>query len=114
MKLMEKARELGRELRDTEEFQELERMNEKFREDTSAQQLVQDVQEAQQVIQFSQQSGVQPTSEQIDSFNQKKETLETNITVRALMKAQDSFNEMMKEVNEAITEGMKGEEGAGE
>ena len=110
MELMEKAKELGRELRTTEEFQELERTNEQFREDADAQKLVQDVQEAQQALQFSQQTGVQPTEEQVNAFNQKKENLQTNITVRALMKAQDSFNEMMKEVNEAISEGMKGEE----
>lgn len=110
MELMEKAKELGRELRTTEEFQELERTNEQFREDAAAQKLVQDVQEAQQALQFSQQTGVQPTEEQVNAFNQKKENLQTNITVRALMKAQDSFNEMMKEVNEAISEGMKGEE----
>ena len=110
MELMEKARELGRALRTTETFQELERTNEQFREDEAAQQLVQAVQEAQQALQFSQQSGVQPTEEQINSFNEKKDTLQTNITVRSLMKAQDTFNEMMKEVNEAISEGMKGDE----
>ncbi len=109
MALMEKAKELGRELRSTEAFLELERTNNQFREDEAAQQLVQEVQEAQQALQFSQQSGVQPSEEQVNAFNQKKENLNTNITVRSLMKAQDTFNEMMKEVNEAISEGMKGE-----
>ncbi len=110
MVLLEKAKELGRELRSTEAFQELERTNEQFKVDAAAQQLVQEVQEAQQALQFSQQSGVQPSEEQVNAFNQKKENLNTNITVRSLMKAQETFNKMMEEVNEAISEGMKGEE----
>ncbi len=110
MVLLEKAKDLGRELRSTEAFQELERTNGQFKEDEAAQQLVQEVQEAQQALQFSQQSGVQPSEEQVNAFNQKKENLNTNITVRSLMKAQETFNKMMEEVNEAISEGMKGEE----
>lgn len=112
MNLLEKAKELGRELKKTEEYQELERTNQQMKEDPAAQQLIQDVQEAQQRLQFSQQSGIQPTQEQIADFNQKRETLNTNITVRALMKAQEDFNSMMKQVNDAITEGMQGEDEA--
>ena len=110
MTMLEKAKELGRELRNTEAFQELERTNNQFRGDETAQQLVKEVQEAQQALQFSRQTGVQPSEEQVNTFNQKKENLNMNITVRSLMKAQDTFNEMMKEVNEAISEGMKGVE----
>ena len=109
MGLMEKAKELGREIRNTDQYREMEKKGEHFREDDTAQQLVKEVQEAQQKLQFARQTGVQPTQEDVEDFNKKRETMHANASVAALIKAQEDFNNVMKEVNEAITEGIAGQ-----
>lgn len=109
MDLNEKAKELGQEIRKTDAYQELERAGENLKEDPQAQELIQQVQEAQRQIEFSQQAGVQPDQEQIEKFTQLREQMQTNITVKAFMKAQEDFNNIMKDINEAISEGVTGE-----
>ncbi|NLC10748.1 MAG: YlbF family regulator [Firmicutes bacterium] len=110
MTLIKKAKELGRQLKDTKEYQELERTGAQLREDTTAQQVIQEVQDAQQKIEFSQKAGVQPSQEQLTEFQQKRQGMQTNVTIRAFMKAQEDFNTVMKKVNDAISEGVKGED----
>ena len=110
LSLHEKARELGREIRETEEYKELERLGEKLKEDSEAQQLIQNVQEAQKNIEFAQQAGVQPSEDQTQEFNNLREQMQSNITVRSFMKAQEEFNNIMKEVNDSISKGMTNEE----
>jgi len=112
--LNEKAKDLGREIRKTDAYQELERAGENLKQDDQAQQLVQQVQEVQRQMEFSQQAGVQPDQQQMQQFAQLREQMQSNITVKAFMKAQEEFNNVMKEVNEAISEGVTGESEEGE
>ncbi len=114
MDLNEKAKDLGREIRKTDAYQELERAGENLKQDDQAQQLVQQVQEVQRQMEFSQQAGVQPDQQQMQQFAQLREQMQSNITVKAFMKAQEEFNNVMKEVNEAISEGVTGESEEGE
>ncbi len=109
MAINEKAKDLGKEIRETPEYQELERTGENLKADSSAQQLIQDVQEIQRQIEFAQQSGVQPDQEQVAKFNDLREQMHANISVRNFMKAQEEFNSIMKSVNDAISEGITGE-----
>jgi len=112
--LFEKAKELGNQIRETQEYQELERCSESLKEDSEAQQIIQNVQEAQNSIEFSQKAGVEPSEDQNNQFNQLREQMMANLTVRNYMKAQEEFNNMMKQVNEAISTGITGESGAEE
>lgn len=109
MSVMEKARDLGKEIRNTEQYQELERVSENMQEDTEASQMIKEVQELQQQIQFAQQSGVQPSEDQIQQFNDLKSKMDTNLTIQAYAKAQNDFSQFMQEVNSAISEGINPE-----
>ncbi len=109
MSVMEKAKDLGKEIRSTEQYQELERVSENMQEDTEASQMIQEIQELQQQIQFAQQSGVQPNEEQIQQFNNLKSKMDTNLTIQAYAKAQNDFSQFMQEVNSAISEGINPE-----
>lgn len=109
MTILEKAKELGRELRNTEEYQKLEEVNRRLNEDTGAQQLIKSFQEAQRSLQFAQQSGVKPTEEQIADYQQKQKNLETNLNIIAYMKASNDFYAVMQQVNEAISAGLGGD-----
>lgn len=106
--LLEKAKELGRELRNTEEYQKLNEVNQRLNSDREAQEVIKAFQEAQSIIQFSQQSGVQPTEEQIDDYKEKQKNLEANLTVKAYMKATEGFYDVMKKVNDTITAAIEG------
>jgi len=118
MDVEKKAIELGKEIAKTEEYQELERTSKNVQENPEANQMVEKVQELQQNIQFAQQSGVQPSEEQIQEFNELKQQMNSNLTIQAYAKAQDEFNNLMQEVNSAISKGIKPEqeeeEGSGE
>lgn len=106
MSVMDKARELGKEIRTTEEYKELERTTGNIKDDADANKMIQDIQELQQQIQFAQQSGVQPSQEQIDNFNSLKGKMDTSLTIQAYAKAQNDFSEFMQTVNNAIGEGI--------
>lgn len=109
MSVMDKARELGKEIRTTEEYKELERTTGNIKDDANANKMIQDIQELQQQIQFAQQSGVQPSQEQIDEFNSLKGKMDTSLTIQAYAKAQNDFSEFMQTVNNAIGEGISPE-----
>jgi len=105
-----KAKELGNEISKTEEYQELERTSKNVQENNEANQMIEKIQELQQNIQFAQQSGVQPSEDQIQQFNELKQQMNSNLTIQAYAKAQEEFNKLMQEVNSAISSGIKPEE----
>ncbi len=109
MSVMDRARELGKEIRTTEEYKELERTTGNIKDDADANKMIQDIQELQQQIQFAQQSGVQPSQEQIDNFNSLKGKMDTSLTIQAYAKAQNDFSDFMQTVNNAIGEGISPE-----
>jgi len=113
MSVFEKAKALGKEIRKTEEYKELERTSENVQGDPDANQMINEVQELQQKIQFAQQSGVQPEQEQIDQFENLKSKMNSSLTIQAYAKAQNDFNQLMQDVNKAISDGIKpeGEDG---
>jgi cell fate (sporulation/competence/biofilm development) regulator YlbF (YheA/YmcA/DUF963 family) len=105
--IIKKAKELGAEIRKSDEFQELNRTSENVQGDPEANRLVEEVQKVQQQIQFSQQSGVQPSQEQIDQFNEIKGKMDTSLTIQAYAKARSNFDQLMQNVNNAIGEGIE-------
>lgn len=111
MSVIEKAKELGKEIRKTEQYQELERVSENIQEDAEANQMIKEIQALQQQIQFAQQSGVQPSPEQIEEFNNLKSKMDTSLTIQAYAKAQNEFSQFMQDVNSAISDGINPGEG---
>lgn len=108
--LFGKARELGAAMSETEEFRRLEEAEEGMNRDLEAQALLKGIQEAEQTLRQLQQSGLQPTQEQMEDFHAKREQMTENAAVSRFMKAQEEFGSVVQEVNGAISEGMKGEE----
>jgi len=108
--LIEKAKALGSEIRKTEEFKELSRTTENVKGDPEAARLIEDIQTIQQQIQFSQQSGVQPSQEQVDEFNTAKGKMDASLTIQAYARARNNFDQLMQDVNKAISDGINPEE----
>ncbi len=106
MSVMKKAKDLGKEISKTEEYMELERVSQNMQEDTEASQMIKEIQDIQQQIQFAQQSGVQPSEDQIQQFNNLKSKMDSSLTIQAYAKAQNDFSQFMQEVNSAISEGI--------
>ena len=76
--------------------------------------MIEQIQEVQQKIQFAQQSGVEPSQEQVQEFNDMKTKMDANLTIQAYAKAQESFNQLMQDVNNSISEGISPSEGSEE
>jgi len=111
---IEKAKELGRVIRETSEYLELEKANENIKADEAASQIIEQINEVQEQINFAQQSGVEPSSEQISQFNDLKDKMQNNLTIQSFIKAQEQFNQVMQDINNAISEGLTGEESSEE
>ncbi len=109
MEMLDKAKELGSEIRKTDQYKELERTTDNVQADPDANSLVEDIQKIQQQIQFSQQSGVQPSQEQVDQFNEAKGKMDANLTIQAYAKARTNFDQLMQDVNNAISSGINPE-----
>lgn len=110
MLVKKKARELGREIRNTPEFKELQQAERSLQDDQSAVQLITNLQELQQQMAFAQKAGTKPSPEQVSQFNDMQEQMKTNITVRSLLKAREEFDKLIVSVNEAISEGITKED----
>ncbi|GEM_PF-423465 len=108
----QKAKELGEKIQETEEYKELERTSKNVQENEEASQMIQEMQDLQQKIQFAQQSGVEPSQEQIQQFNDMKAKMDANLTIQAYGKAQEAFNQLMQDINNSISEGIKPGEGS--
>ncbi len=104
MGVLDKAKELGKEIRTTDEYKELVRTSGNVQENSEANDIINEIQKLQQQIQFAQQSGVQPNQEQIEEFNNLKGKMDSNITIQAYVKAQENFNQIMQDVNQAISQ----------
>ncbi len=109
MTVLEKAKELGMEIKKTPEYIELEAANQKVKDDENAAQILEKINEIQDQINFAQNSGVEPSQEQISQFNELKEQMQGNLTIQSFLKAQEEFNELMQKINNAIREGLTGE-----
>ncbi len=107
MNIIEKAKELGAEIRKSDQYKELARTSENVQADPEASRLVEEIQKIQQQIQFSQQSGVQPSEEQISEFNEAKGKMDASLSIQAYARARNDFDQLMKNVNSAIGEGIE-------
>lgn len=108
--IMEMAKDLGQAMRETEEFEKLKAAEQKLNEDVDAQVLMEGLQSSQEKLQKLQMAGLQPSEEQVQEFQQQREQMSTNSAISSFMQAQEEFSNMVQEVNEAISEGMKDED----
>jgi len=108
--IIEQAEELGKQLKETPQYKELQTAEEDLSDDPQAQILMQSVQQAQQKIQNVQQAGMQPTEDQVQSLNQASQEMNQNAAVMRFLQAKEEFEEILRSVNQSIGEGLREEE----
>ncbi len=104
MSIFEKARELGQEIKETQEFKEIQRTGQNIKDNAEAQQLIQDIQSIQQQLEFAENSGIHPDQELLEQLEDIRLIMENNILIMDYMKAQEDYSRMMQEVNNTVSE----------
>lgn len=110
MSLEEKVKDLASSMKETEEFKNLSLAQTRIKLDPAAQDLLGELQSAQQEIQSSQLEGKQITADQIQHYQSLENQVKTNLTLSNLLKAQQAFGEVMNSVNETLSQELFGEE----
>lgn len=105
--LEEKAKELGRMIGQSPEYQALKRSSEGLNEDRDAVVLLKEMErlrgEAQQLIQ----SGEEPTAEMEQQLDALLEKIQARPIYQRAVSAQENFDKVMLRVNQWIMDGMK-------
>ncbi|QNO13783.1 YlbF family regulator [Alkalicella caledoniensis] len=100
--IKEKALELANLIKDSEEFKAVKSAEARLKLDPNAQDLINEFQGIQQRVMEKQYQGQQPEAEDIQQLQGLQGQLQLNLTVKALVEAQETFEKMMTEVNETI------------
>lgn len=103
----ERARELGRLIGQSKEYQELRRANEALGQDKPAVDLLKEMEKLRATAQQMIQRGERPTAEmeqQLDALLQK---VQVQQAYQRLIAAQENFDKLMARVNEWILDGME-------
>jgi cell fate (sporulation/competence/biofilm development) regulator YlbF (YheA/YmcA/DUF963 family) len=105
--LEEKAKELGRLIGQSPEYQALKRSSESLNEDRESVALLQQMEklrgEAQQLIQ----RGENPTAEMEEQLDSMLEKIQSQTAYQRAVAAQENFDKIMLRVNQWIMDGMK-------
>ncbi len=105
--LEEKAKELGRLIGQSSEYQTLKRSSEALNEDREAVKQLQEMErlrgEAQQLIQ----RGENPTPEMEKQLDDMLEKIQTQTAYQRAVSSQENFDKIMMRVNQWIMDGMK-------
>jgi cell fate (sporulation/competence/biofilm development) regulator YlbF (YheA/YmcA/DUF963 family) len=105
--LEDKARELGRVIGQSPEYQAVKRSSEALNDDRDAVAILQQMEkirvDAQQMIQ----RGEQPTPEMEQQLDELLSKVQTNAVYQRAISAQENFDKVMYQVNNWIMEGMK-------
>lgn len=105
--LEEKAKDLGRIIGQSPEYQALKRSSEALNDDKAAVALLQEMEklrgEAQQLIQ----NGENPTPEMEQQLDSMLEKIQSQSAYQRAVSAQENFDKLMLRVNQWIMDGMK-------
>ena len=105
--LEEKAKELGRLIGQSTEYQAVKRTSEALNADASAVTALRRMEELRVEAQQMMQRGEKPTAEMEQELDALLSTVQTNITYQHAISAQENFDKTMMKVNEWILEGIK-------
>lgn len=104
--MMEKARDLGRLLGQTEEHQALERARQRLADDRELGELLNRLGGLEGDIARALQQGEAPSDEIRESYESTASRLQASPTYQALVAAQSNFDKVLAKVNEEIGEGI--------
>lgn len=108
MSVYEMARELGKKLSTTEEYQGVLATQKAVAMDKEARDLIREFQSLQQSYQRMQMMGHQLSEENIATLEELEKNATANLLVKEYLGAQALFYEVVNEVNENIQAGLKG------
>lgn len=104
---MERARELGRLLGQTPEYQALNRARQRVDEDADLTALVRKLAELETQIARALERGQEPAAETADAYEQAFGDLQGRAVYQSLVAAQSNFDKVLAQVNEEIGKGME-------
>ena len=110
--IQERAREIGRLLSQTEEYQALKRANTALTDDREAVTLVNRLTALEGEIGAELRSGREPSAEQQEEYEGLAEKLQQLSTYQRVVASQSNFDRLMHRINEEIGKGIEaGEQG---
>jgi cell fate (sporulation/competence/biofilm development) regulator YlbF (YheA/YmcA/DUF963 family) len=103
----ERAKDLGRLIGQSKEYQELKRANEALGQDPEAVKLLKAMEQLRTDAQRMMQGGQQPTREMEQQLNELLEKVQVQVPYQRLITAQENFDKLMAKTNEWILEGIE-------
>ena len=107
MNLEEKAKELGRIIGQSSEYQAVKRANDALGGDRDAVTVLQRMEQLRQQAQMMLSRGEQPTEEMEQQLDELLGQVQGNPTYQRAVSAQENFDKVMMRVNDWILEGIK-------
>jgi cell fate (sporulation/competence/biofilm development) regulator YlbF (YheA/YmcA/DUF963 family) len=105
--LEEKAKELGRMIGQSPEYQAVKRSSEALNSDREAVTVLQEMEKIRMDAQAMIQRGEQPTPEMEQQLDDLLSKVQTNTVYQRAISAQENFDKVMYQINNWIMEGMK-------
>jgi cell fate (sporulation/competence/biofilm development) regulator YlbF (YheA/YmcA/DUF963 family) len=105
--IQEKAREVGRLLAQTSEYQALKRANDRLEEDREAAPLLGRLATLQDDFARALRRGVEPPEEQQTEYEQLLDQVQTMSVYQGVVAAQSNFDRLMMRINEEIARGIE-------
>ena len=103
----EKARELGRLIGQSKEYQELRRANEALGQDAEAVKLLKEMETLRSKAQQMIERGERPTQDMEQQLDGLLQQVQVQRAYQRLISAQENFDKLMSRVNEWILEGIE-------
>ena len=105
--MLEKARDLGRVLGQTNEYKTLQRAREQVSDDREMTELLNRLSTLERELSASLQQGQEPPEEKREEYEELVSKLQSSSMYQSLVAAQSNFDKIVQRVNEAMGEGME-------
>lgn len=105
--MLEKAKEVGRQIGQTDEYKALQKARERLNEDRETVEMVNRLSEMEQKFQQQMQQGEQPSEEEQEEYQKLVSELQSGPRYQAVVAAQSNFDKIVQKVNEKIGEGIE-------
>ena len=102
MSVIEKAKELGQELIDSEEYKELKKKESALYDDEEATSLLEDYENINKQMQMKRANGQEVSEDQQKKMQSLQMKMEQNPSIKSYIESQKKFNEVMNSVNKII------------
>ncbi|WP_280768663.1 YlbF family regulator [Salipaludibacillus daqingensis] len=104
----DKAHELAKELKESEEFTKLRDLHNEVNGDEVAKRMLDNFRQVQMELQQKQMQGEQITEEEIQSAQQQFELVQQHEVISKLMEEEQRMSQLVGELNKIITEPLEG------